>query len=219
MTATDQQTRPKAAQKRGGAKRTQAERTAESDKRLLDAAAELILAHGTHRTTLKEIGERAGYSRGLANFRFGSKEALFSEMLRLYNRRWKQEASDFIGDRTGLDAFRSALDGVTHFVTTDAKFMRSMHILYYETLASSQTIRQRLSEQHAAYRADIAKYVAQAIKDGDANPDVEPDRVAVQFCSFVFGLVYQWLVAPDSVNIEEAISDYSRNMIKLISSR
>jgi AcrR family transcriptional regulator len=51
---------------------TQAERTALSDQRMFDAAIKLISQHGTQGTTLKAIGELAGYSRGLANSRFGS---------------------------------------------------------------------------------------------------------------------------------------------------
>jgi len=53
--------------------RTQAERTAISDRAMLDAAIDLILEHGTDKTTLAAIGEKAGYSRGLATYRFGSK--------------------------------------------------------------------------------------------------------------------------------------------------
>ena len=47
-------------------RRTQAERTALSDARMFDAAMQLIVEQGTHATTLKAVGERAGYSRGLA---------------------------------------------------------------------------------------------------------------------------------------------------------
>ena len=39
---------------------TQAERTALSDRLMFEAAIELINEHGTQKTTLKEISERAG---------------------------------------------------------------------------------------------------------------------------------------------------------------
>ena len=60
--------------------RTQAERSATSDKALLDAAIDLILERGIEKTTLQAIGARAGYSRGLATYRFGSKAGLFDEV-------------------------------------------------------------------------------------------------------------------------------------------
>ena len=61
---------------------TQAERTAISDRAMLDAAIELVLEFGTEKTTLAMIGERAGYSRGLATYRFGSKTGLFKAVIR-----------------------------------------------------------------------------------------------------------------------------------------
>ncbi len=39
---------------------------------MLAAAIDLILEHGTDKTTLDAIGEKAGYSRGLATYLFGS---------------------------------------------------------------------------------------------------------------------------------------------------
>ena len=79
------------------ARKTQAERTALSDSRMYEAAKELIAEHGTHNTTLREVGELAGYSRGLASNRFGSKEDLFAEMIDVFNKRWKAELTAHVG--------------------------------------------------------------------------------------------------------------------------
>ena len=59
-------------------RRTQAERTEISDNRMLEAAVELIVDRGPAATSLKEVGLKAGYSRGLAGQRFGSKDKLFA---------------------------------------------------------------------------------------------------------------------------------------------
>ncbi len=72
-------------------RRTQEERTALSDKRMFDAAMELICEQGAYRTTLKEVCEKAGYSRGLANYRFGSKDAFFDQLIGHFNRAWKEQ--------------------------------------------------------------------------------------------------------------------------------
>ena len=53
--------------------RTQEERSALSDARMADAAVALICERGAADTTLKDVGVRAGYSRGLAGYRFGVK--------------------------------------------------------------------------------------------------------------------------------------------------
>src|SRR5258706_12229442 len=61
---------------RAAPRRPQAERRAQSERRLLDAATQLIAEQGFSKTTLAQIGAKAGYSRGLVNERFGSKGEL-----------------------------------------------------------------------------------------------------------------------------------------------
>ena len=61
---------------------TQAERTEISDQRMFDATVQLVVEHGPAGTSLKDVGVLAGYSRGLASHRFGSKDKLFSFTLR-----------------------------------------------------------------------------------------------------------------------------------------
>src|SRR5262245_12150736 len=63
-------------------RRTQHDRTAESARRLLDAAIELIAEKGFEKTAATEIAERAGYSRSMVRARYGSKEALLDSLLR-----------------------------------------------------------------------------------------------------------------------------------------
>lgn len=50
--------------------------------RLLDAASALFAATGLHGTTVREIARAAGANVAAANYHFGSKEALYLEVLR-----------------------------------------------------------------------------------------------------------------------------------------
>lgn len=63
-------------------RRTQAQRRAESDDRLLSAAAEIVAAEGYHALTLERVGDRAGFSRGLASRKYGSKDGLIEALIR-----------------------------------------------------------------------------------------------------------------------------------------
>lgn len=65
------------------ARGTQEERRSEAERRLVEAAAELIGELGVARVTLAGVGERAGYSRGLATHYFGSKGALIQRVVDL----------------------------------------------------------------------------------------------------------------------------------------
>ena len=67
---------------------TQVERKEISDAKMLEAAVDLIVERGTGQATLKDVGEKAGYSRGLAGYRFGNKEGLFDFVLRSVGDEW-----------------------------------------------------------------------------------------------------------------------------------
>src|ERR1700745_982557 len=86
------------------ARRTQQERSAESARRLLDAAIELIAEKGFERTTVAEIGERAGYSRSMVRARYGSKEALLESIFgsQLDRRVVPKNAHDLTGAPPGV---------------------------------------------------------------------------------------------------------------------
>ena len=51
-------------------------------RRLLEAAVALFVEGGFHRTTARDVAERAGVNLAAANYHFGSKKALYLEVLR-----------------------------------------------------------------------------------------------------------------------------------------
>lgn len=199
-------------------RRTQAERTALSDSLMIDVAKQLIVERGTHGFTLKEVGERAGFSRGLASNRFGSKEALFSQLIVRFNASWTQELANQVGTRTGAQACLAALRAVEGFLSSHSDYMQAMYILWFESITSHSDVRTHLSDYHAIYRRDIALWVREGIENGEIDASVDPDTVAFQFCSFIFGTIYQWLVTPKMVNLAQHFEAYRRTVERLLKS-
>lgn len=81
------------------ARRKQAERTALSDRKLTEAAIRLLVQRGVPGTTLRAVGELAGYSRGLATYRFGSKGGLFANVLQVASADWLKRLQKAVGSR------------------------------------------------------------------------------------------------------------------------
>lgn len=195
---------------------SQAERTALSDMRMHNAAIDLILEHGTHHMTLQEVGMRAGYSRGLASNRFGSKEALFTELVSDFNARWKVELSKRVGRKTGLMAFIAGSETVEFFITTESREARAMYILWYESITSYPEVRAHHADHHHVLRRDAEKWIREGIDKGEIRDNIDPAGFGVQFCSFLFGVVYQWLVEPEMIDLHSAFSDYRRMTLDTI---
>jgi AcrR family transcriptional regulator len=94
----------------------QTERTELSEQKLMEAAIELLVKTGIQNTTLQEVGLRAGYSRGLATHRFGSKAGLFAHVLKIASADWLTRVQSAVGARVGADALVAATDAAHEFI-------------------------------------------------------------------------------------------------------
>jgi len=180
------------------APRTQAERTALSDARMLDAAVQLIVERGADGTTLKEVGELAGYSRGLAGYRFGSKANLFSFIVRSVGEEWLRELGQAVEHKVGLDAILAAADAHYHFVLEAADRIRAFYILWFISIGPDLEFKQVIAHVHERRQKDVEAWIRRGVAVGKVRKDIDVRGIADQFCATIIGIVYQWLVAPDA---------------------
>lgn len=197
-------------------RRRQAERKALSDRRMFEAAIQLINERGTRNTTLKSICELAGYSRGMANYRFGSKDKLLVELFARFDVRWKDHLNSYIGDKLGIAAVSAAADALRDFLKLEASYMRAMYILWYESMHTDSEIRRRLADHHRVYRTDATQWINRGIEAGEIDPSVNAEQFSVQYCSFIFGTIYQWLVDAQSLDLDALFSDYKSGVDALL---
>ncbi len=187
--------------------RTQAERTAISDKAMLDAAIELILEHGTDRTTLAAIGEKAGYSRGLATYRFGSKAGLFDEVCKSISRGWLDYLKQDVGDKIGIDAMCAALESFFRFVSDSPREARVLQILYCGAASPKSEYRQTSASIHQRQQDDVAAWVRAGQAEGSVRADADPKSIAAQYIAYISGMTYLWLINPKSIDFRKANDD------------
>jgi AcrR family transcriptional regulator len=183
---------------RQGRRRTQAERTALSDARMLDAAVGLIGQRGTAGTTLKEVGERAGYSRGLAGYRFGSKEGLFGFVVRAVGEEWLRELTRVTRARVGIAAIEAALDAHKRFIADTPVHVRAFYVLWFESIGPRSEVKSVIERVHERRRRDVLDWIERGVVAGEIDPDVDALAVADHFCGAIVGIVYQWLVRPEA---------------------
>ena len=192
--------------------RTQAERTAISDKAMFEAAIDLILERGTDKTTLQAIGKKAGYSRGLATYRFGSKAGLFDEICKSIGRHWLDYLNAGVGDQIGVEAMCTALDSFFKFVSDYPRDARVLQILYCGAASPAAEYRQTSVNIHDRQRQDVAEWVRAGIAAGSIRPDVDADSVAAQYIAYISGMTYLWVIDPESINFRKANDDMKTHL-------
>lgn len=183
-------------------RRTQAERRALSKQRLLDAAELLIAEKGASRTTLAEIGERAGYSRGLANQRFGSKRELISQLCRRIQKRFlEQTIEPALRGRTGIAALLATIDACLGAFDHSATTGRAFYTLMGESIGPVAEIREPMARANREFRAYLERELERGIEAGEIRADLDVHAQAASIVGVLRGIVIQWLLDPDSLDL------------------
>ncbi|WP_051574705.1 TetR/AcrR family transcriptional regulator [Mycobacterium sp. URHB0044] len=146
--------------------------------------------------TLAEVGELAGYSRGLATHHFGSKAGLLTALL------------DRVLDKNGVE-FRKATEGKRGLArlaaVVDCTLYRCIQTpdeaRAYLMLALEPTAKwaaAQVREQTAALREQAESSAREAIALGELSPQFEPAEVASLTLSMARGYAYEWAADPST---------------------
>lgn len=190
---------------------TQQERRARSTRRLLDAATQLIADQGFTRTSLAQIGEKAGYSRGLVNERFGSK----SELVRVLAHEFRGSlAADLLGpaleEISGLEKLLAAIENYLDALEASGVLGRAFYELLGESLALIPEIQATFLESERALRDGYARLVEEAALAGEIPPEVDTSALATAIVALVRGVSLQWLRDPTGVDRRAAMREIRR---------
>jgi len=205
------------AEQSGAQRLTQAERTEISDERMFEATITLIVERGTLATSLKDVGMLAGYSRGLAGHRFGSKDKLFDFVLRRLGEFWLAQLKRATGTKVGLAAIEKALDQHYQFCVEAPDYVRTFYTLWFESVSDDSDLSRTIKGIHQRRFQDVVNWI---LKDSSIAVETkrEADLIAAQFSATVVGIVYYWLANPEKINetksLHEGLKSNIRHMIK-----
>ena len=176
-------------------RRSHAERREESERRLLEAALEIVAQRGSVRMTLAEVGESAGYSRGLPAHRFGSKAGLVHALAGYIGERFGQQREQGPKRAPGLDAIL----GNIHFYFSRKggawTATRALLVMMTEScMAPASDLRQEVADYNRQALAWFETHIRAGIARGEIAADTDPSTTAVILLGAMRGVMLQWLV-------------------------
>ena len=199
---------PQSATSQNGTRRTQAERRTTAKDGLLGAAAELFAEHGVTETSLAQIGERAGYSRGLANHHFGSKSELIERLA--------ERVQTGFTDSLEISESDNALETILHIVRAyvghsevPSSELRALFVMWGASFPAESSVI-GLVEADARTRATLATWVERGQVDGSVSADVQPAAVAATLIGMLRGVVAQRLVDPAAFDLAAVQAECER---------
>ncbi|MET1073303.1 MAG: TetR/AcrR family transcriptional regulator [Umezawaea sp.] len=180
------------------ARLTQQERRDRTEVALVAAAAELVVESGLRSMTLARVGERAGYSRGIVNHHFGTKQALLEALAHATQ-------SGFV---PGLDRFQPGLDRLLAVVEGyvgalgDVSVINRAFLLLWAESSTTPELSDLFRARDEGFRRRLRADVEAGVAEGRVRPEVAPDDVAVTILAQLRGIGLQRLLDPDAVDTE-----------------
>jgi AcrR family transcriptional regulator len=179
----------------------------------MDAAIELIGEKGFNNTTTAEIGERAGYSRSMVQFRYGTKEAFLESLLREeYETRVLTEP--LVG-ATGLDRVLGQLDRLHDAFVDNPELMRGFFVLCFESVGPIESLRAWIRDWTARYEAATVAAIEAGMADGSIRAGVAPELEAQLLIAGGIGQAFRWVASPEEVDFARAM----RHLREVVESR
>lgn len=182
-------------------RRSQEERRDEAERRLLDAAAELIGEVGPSKVTLAAIGERAGYSRGLATHHFGSKPALMRRLVDSVTERFREVLRPDEPPPGPLDAALSLVGTYFDVVADLPATHRARLVLWADAVASdSPDARSAMTAADRVFREEITTVLERGKDTGEVPDSVHPDGLATVIIGMLRGVALESMI-DDTVDL------------------
>jgi AcrR family transcriptional regulator len=175
--------------------RTQEQRRIDAERRLVRAAAELVGEVGPTRVTLANVGQRAGYSRGLATHHFGSKGALMQRLVEVVTSQFRDAISQHSQSDSPLDQLRQLVDFYFQVVSDLQPVNRARLVLWADAVAGpSEDVRDQMVSADREFREEIEKRIQLAVSAGDVPDDVDPVGLATVIVAMLRGVALQHLL-------------------------
>lgn len=183
-------------------RRTQTERRAEAEGRLLEAARQIVARKGWVGMTLAEVGEEAGYSRGLAAHHFGNKAGLLRALAAFVNGNFMALVADELPRRQpGLDALLGFVSVYLGREGGDWTNTRALLALMAEAVTEDAETREILADYNRSVQDYLAAHIRGGVEQGDIRFDVDATASATLILATLRGVMLQYLLDPASIDL------------------
>ncbi len=173
---------------------------------ILDAAERLFQLHGVAGTSLQDIAEAAGVTRGAVYWHFEGKADLFNAMIERVRMPFDEtsEAVDNAPAAMAVQRLREHLAFLLDRTQGDEQVRRVFSIAtqMIEYNGELALVRERRLQWQADHVAMLERALTAARRAGQVRSTIPVKQVALGLHALVDGLLQNWLLKPDSFDLK-----------------
>ncbi|MCS3466496.1 TetR/AcrR family acrAB operon transcriptional repressor [Pseudomonas sp. JUb42] len=189
---------------------------------ILEAAEQAFYERGVSRTTLADIANLAGVSRGAIYWHFSNKADLVQAMLDSIHEPLEAlaQASESEDEADPLGCMKKLLIHLFHQVALDPKTRRINEILFHKCEFTDEMCDLRRQRQAALLEGNcrIGLALSNAVRKGQLPASLNTARASICLHAYIDGILRQWLLIGDAYCLcqdAERLVDAGLDMLRL----
>lgn len=166
-----------------------------TDEKIVQAALELFVRNGYHGTSINEITQRAGLTKGALYAHFKGKGELLLRIIQEFKARFIDEMVRDVDEFPG-----NALQKLYRTFTFNSKFaLEHQDLCVFLTFLTTELkadvdFEPALKEVYREYQKFISRLIRSGIRQGVFKRDLDPDYAALSFMALHDGVLHQWVL-------------------------
>jgi len=181
---------------------TRKEKQAHTRTCLMQAAARVFARKGLQHSSIDEVAEDAGFTKGAFYANFKNKEELFLAMLDERFSRRLEEIEEVIDDEgTATEKARRAGDDFAEMVASDLEWQR-LFFEFQAYAARNDDFRQELVTRYRALQNRVADALSARFEQYGVESPLPFDEMAMMMCAMGNGYALEKLLEPEAVSVD-----------------
>jgi AcrR family transcriptional regulator len=185
---------------------TQTQREKQSEKtkqKIIDAAIQLFSRKGFHSTSLSELAEATGLTKGALYHHFESKDTLFYAVLENLRFLWRERVfRDMLQKKGALERLETLFDNHACLIEERETFCLVLSSLVMEMDNVNSEFMDALREIFADLTALIQRVIEKGQENGEIRKNLDPYLLSLNLVGMMEGNSIPWILNRGSVNYQ-----------------
>ena len=166
-----------------------------TEEKILEAALDLFFKKGYSATSINEITESVGLTKGAFYVHFKSKQALLHRLFDAYKRNFLDELVKSVTAHQGdaVSKLHHAISFYARFGQENLRLVTFLNFISHE-LKTKEEFEFTLKNLYRRQRSLISALIRQGIDQGLIKKDMDPGMTAMTFMGLNDGILHHWVI-------------------------
>jgi AcrR family transcriptional regulator len=196
-------------------KHIQKHESGNTEDRILKQAIRLFLEKGYHGTSINDITEATGITKGALYWHYKGKEDLLTKIIRKWEKdfldRLIREVSDV--NEKAIDRFEKMFRHTAAFAYYNRELCVSFGTLAAELVGAHHRIEPEIRRIYKKYQKFLSDLIIQGKKEKIFKKELNTDLTALATVAFNYGILTHWSMNKDEINGEAFVRTFKKIML------